>query len=172
MALLVCIFALGACSPRQVFPPEAMKGVDPHFDFARWRTMPNLAAEHKVLLGGRIIQADVKEDRTTIVLAQLPIVEHPAYGPKETGRPTSEFAVTYPGTVDAIFLQRGNRLMAVGVTRPATAIPVDELLRSFPTVSAQCIHVWNTGGRDIADFPGFGAGYEPLQEQTFCAGSQ
>ncbi|HEU4685952.1 MAG TPA: Slp family lipoprotein [Nitrospira sp.] len=169
--VLICI-ALAACSARQLFPPEVMKDVDPNFDFTRWKMAPNQAAGHKVVLGGRIIQADMKDDRTTIVVAHLPIVEHPAYGPKETGRPTSEFAVEYQGTIDRIFLQRGNRLMVVGTTRPATAIPVDELLRSLPTVSAACVHVWNTGGRDIADFPGFGAGYEPLQEQTFCAGSR
>lgn len=166
--LSACI-AVSACSSPRVFSPEVMEGVDPNFDFSRWRMMPNQAAEKKILLGGRIIQAEPKSDQATIVLAQLPIVEHPAYGPKDMGRPSGEFAITYQGKIDSLFLQRGNRLMVVGTTRSATVVSVDDILRSLPTVSAKCVHIWNTGGRDIADFPGFGSGYEPLQEETFCA---
>jgi starvation-inducible outer membrane lipoprotein len=108
----------------------------------------------------------------TIVVTQLPIVEHPAYGPKNTGKRSGEFAITFQGKIEPPFLQRGNRLIVVGTTKTAKVVSVDDLVRSLPAVSAKCLHIWNTGGRDIADFPSYGAGYETLEEDTFCAPAQ
>ena len=167
VVLAACI-GFGGCSPVQLFPPEVMEGVEPHFDFSRWRTLPNQALEKKIQLGGSIIQSEEKQGTATVVVMHLPIVEHPAYGPKDTGKRSGEFAVTFAGHIPATFLQRGNRLIVVGTTKTAKVIAVDDVPRSFPSVSATCLHLWNTGGRDIADFPSYGGGYDTLEEETFC----
>ncbi|HLZ35351.1 MAG TPA: Slp family lipoprotein [Nitrospira sp.] len=166
--LLFACVGLGACTAPRVFPPDVLVGVDPDFDFTRWRMMPNQAETKKIRLGGRIVQSDTKGDTVTIVVAQLPIVEHPAYGPKETGKRSGEFAIRYSGKIEATYLQPGNRVMVVGTTHAPMVVSVDDLPKSLPTVVAKCVHLWNTGGRDIADFPSFGAGYETLEEQTAC----
>lgn len=171
-AVLGVLLAAAACSPRQLFPPEVMDGIDPNFDFSRWRMMPNQVIEHKIQLGGSIIQGEQKDSTVTIVATQLPIVDHPAYGPKDTGKRTGEFAIIVQGHIPAPFLQRGNRVIVVGTTKAAKVVTVNDLPRSLPSVSAKCLHIWNTGGRDIADFPSYGAGYETLEEDTFCAMSQ
>jgi starvation-inducible outer membrane lipoprotein len=147
-------------------------GVDREFDFSRWRTLPNQALERKIQLGGSILQAENKGSTVTIVATQLPIVEHPAYGPKETGKRTGEFAIIFQGLLESSFLQRGNRVIVVGTTKGAKVVSIDDLPRSLPSVLAKCVHIWNTGGRDIADFPSYGAGYETLEEDTFCASEQ
>lgn len=165
--ILTCL-AFGACASNTVFPPEAVDGVDPNFDFTRWRMLPNQAEGKKIQLGGRIIQSETKGDAITIVAAQLPIVEHPAYGPRDTGKSKGEFAITYSGRIDSSFLQPGNRVMVVGATQAPKVVSVDDLPKSLPTVMAKCIHLWKTGGRDIADFPSYGAGYETLEEETYC----
>ena len=172
MAAMLVYVGLSACSHSQIFPQEVMEGVDPNFDFSRWRMLPNQAAGKTIQLGGRIIQSESREGSTTIAVAQLPIVEHPAYGPKDTGKRSDEFAVSYQGKIDSAFLQRGNRIIVVGTTRPAMLVSIDDVPHSLPTVSAKCVHIWMTGGRDIADFPSFGAGYETLEEQTLCASPQ
>lgn len=167
--LLLCLsVTLSACGSEKVFPPEAMDGVDLNFDFARWRMLPNQAIAKKIRLGGRIVQAERKGDTVTIVVAQLPIVEHPAYGPKDIGRSRGEFALTYRGQIESAFLQPGNRVMVVGKTHAPTLVSVDDLPKSLPTVVADCVHFWNTGGRDISDFPSMGGGYEPLEQRTAC----
>jgi starvation-inducible outer membrane lipoprotein len=171
-AVLAVCLGFGACSPGQVFTPEVMEGVDPDFDFSRWRMVPNQALERKIQLGGSILQSERKDGTVTLVVTQLPIVEHPAYGPKDTGKRTGEFAVTFQGTIESPFLQRGNRVIVVGTTRTAKVVSVEDLPRNLPTVAAKCLHIWNTGGRDIADFPSYGAGYETLEEETFCATGQ
>ena len=169
--LAMCI-GFSSCSPIQLFPTEVMEGVDPNFDFSRWRTLPNQALERKIQLGGSIIQSEQKEGTITTVVMQLPIVEHPAYGPKDTGKRSGDFAVTFVGHIPPPFLQRGNRLIVVGTTKAAKVIAVDDVPRSFPSVSATCLHIWNTGGRDIADFPSYGGGYDTLEEETFCTTAQ
>lgn len=167
MTILVGL-VLSACTPYQVFPPEVMEGVDQDFDFRAWRLTPNAKTDRKIQLGGRIIQANIKDGTVSIVAAQLPIVEHPAYGPKDTGKRNGEFTLIYLGKIDSNFLQVGNMLIVIGATRTTKVVILDDIPRSFPTVEAQCLHIWNTGGREIADFPSYGAGYETLEEQTFC----
>ena len=125
---------------------------------------------HKVQFGGRIVQSQNTGQTVTIVAAHLPIVEHPAYGPKDTGKTRGEFAVLYEGKIDPLFLQGGNRLIVVGHIRPPIRVEVDDVLRSLPAVSAQCLHIWQTGGKDIADFAASGAGHEILREETYCGG--
>ena len=168
LAVLAVCMGFGACSPVQLFPPEVMQGVDPNFDFSRWRMLPNQALERKIQLGGSITQSEAKAGTITMVVMQLPIVEHPAYGPKDTGKRSGEFAVTFAGHIPPTFLQRGDRLIVVGTTKAAKVVSVDDVLRSLPSVSAKCLHIWNTGGRDIADFPSYGGGYDTLEEETFC----
>jgi starvation-inducible outer membrane lipoprotein len=168
-ALLSAGLALSACASNALFPPDVVKGVDPDFDFARWRMLPNQAEAKKIQLGGRIVNIETKGDKIAIVVAQLPIVEHPAYGPKDNGKRNGEFAIVFEGTISQKFLQPGNRLIVIGTTHAPTVVSVDDLPRSLPTVSATCVHLWKTGGRDIADFPSYGGGYETLEEETVCA---
>ena len=168
IASFTIMFVAGACSSTTLFPSEVMEGVDPNFDFSRWRMVPNQAAERKIQLGGSILQSERKDGSVTIVARQLPIVEHPAYGPKDTGKTGGEFATTFQDPIDSQFLQRGNRVIVVGTTKAPSVVSVDDLPRNLPTVAARCVHIWATEGRDIADFQSFGAGYETLPERTFC----
>ena len=168
ITLLTLTLTFG-CTP-QIFPPGTLKDVDPNFDFTRWRMFPTSMENQKVQLGGRIVQSGGTEQTLTIVAARLPIVEHPAYGPKETRKSGGEFAIIYEGKIDPLFLHAGNRLIVVGFTRPPIRVEVDDILRSLPTVTAQCLHVWQTGNKDIADFHSSGAGYVVLKEETYCGG--
>jgi starvation-inducible outer membrane lipoprotein len=164
---VVCTLA-SACTP-QLFPPDTLKDVDPKFDFSRWRMAPTSMENHKVQLGGRIVYSHTKDQTVRIVAAQLPIVEHPAYGPKETGKSHARlFAILYQGTLDPLFLQPGNRLIVVGYTRTQIQVEVEDVLRNLPAMTAECLHIWQTGDHDIADFHASGAGYVVLKEETYC----
>lgn len=168
--ILAVGLALAACGPTQIFPLDCMEGVEKNFDFTAWRNGPSGHADVKVQLGGRIVQGNVEKDGLVIIVTQLPIVEQPAYGPKDTGRRSGEFAVLYPGRLAAKWLAPGHRLVVVGTTGPAKAVMVDDVQRSLPSVTARCVHIWRTAGREISDFPhNAGGGYEPLEEETYCA---
>lgn len=167
--LVLWCTALSACAAHPVFPPKVLEGVDSNFDFARWHMMPNEAEGKKVQLGGQIVQSQASGDTVTIVVSQMPIVEHPAYGPKDNGKNNGEFVVTYQGQIKALNLQPGNRVIVIGTTRPSKVVTAGDVSRSFPIVAAQCLHVWNTQGRDIDEFPFLEAGYETLEQKTICA---
>jgi starvation-inducible outer membrane lipoprotein len=168
IVLVICL-AVSACAPAQIFPTEMTDGVDKDFDFTAWRSTPNAKTGQNVQLGGRLVQADIKNGNVVLIVTQLPIVQRPAYGPKDTGRRSGEFAIFYAGSLDPKWLRAGNRLIVIGATREAKAVVVDDVQRSLPSLAARCVHIWNTGGKDIAEFPyNAGGGYEPLQEDTYC----
>lgn len=167
--VLLFWLSLAACAPVQLFPTDATNGVDKDFDFTAWRTIPNAKTGQKVQLGGRIVQADGRNGGLIIIATQLPIVQQPAYGPKDTGRRSGEFAVFYAGSLDPKWLKAGNRLIVIGTTQETKTVVVDDVQRSLPSLAARCLHVWNTGGKEIAEFPyNAGGGYEPLEEDTYC----
>jgi starvation-inducible outer membrane lipoprotein len=167
---LLVFFVLNSCAPLATFPPEVSKGADKNFDFHAWRVLPKATVGRKIQLGGRIVQVNEEQDALVIITAQLPIVERPAFGPRDTGKRAGEFAVFYPGAINPKSLRYGNRLMVIGVTEQPKIVTVDEVQRTLPTLTAQCLHIWNTGGKEIAEFPyNAGAGYEPLEENTYCA---
>ncbi len=167
-ALFSSCCILGGCAP-DIFPPAELKGVDRHFDFTRWRTVPGQIPPTKIELGGRIIETQTIGNTITIVTAQLPIVRSPAYGPKQA-KSKGEFAVTFQAQIDPEFLHPGNRLIVIGTTRGTKMASVDDVMRSLPLTEARCLHIWKTGNVDIADYASSGAGYGVLQEETFCAG--
>jgi starvation-inducible outer membrane lipoprotein len=167
--VMLCISVAG-CSEAQLFPKDTMAGVDKNFDFTVWRNIPNARTGQKVQLGGRIVQANVRNEGVVIITTQLPIVTHPAYGPKDNGRRSGEFAVFYASPLDSKWLIPGNRLIVVGTTDQAKVVSVDDVQRSLPSLTARCLHIWKTVGKEIAEFPyNAGGGYEPLEQETFCA---
>jgi starvation-inducible outer membrane lipoprotein len=165
-ALFVSAFALIGCV-QEVFAPETLQGVERDFNFSRWRTVPSQIPPTKIELGGRIVETHPLGGTITIVSAQLPIVRHPAYGPKE-GKSQGEFVITYHGTIDKPFLHPGNRIMVVGMTHGTRLVSVDGVMRNLPNVDARCVHIWKTGRSDISESASSGAGYPVLEEDTFC----
>jgi hypothetical protein len=91
-AIGVSTFVLINCS-HGIFPPEALHGIDRHFDYQAWQSLPNGLIGRKIELGGRIAETQLKNGGVIIVADHLPIVEHPAYGPKEEGKRTGLCAI-------------------------------------------------------------------------------
>ncbi|HKN88080.1 MAG TPA: Slp family lipoprotein [Nitrospiraceae bacterium] len=168
------VIALGlaftGCSHPALFSKDVLRSVDENFDLTAWRSAPNASAGHTIKVGGKLVQADLMERGTLIVGMQLPIVEHPAYGPTEMGKRSDsfEFALLYSGKIDPGALSPGNRFIAVGLIQRTKVVEVDGAPKTEPYLLARCIHIWRTEGREIADFPNVGGGYYPLEEDTYC----
>jgi len=171
-AILLCL-ALGACTTREIFPPDVMDKVPPTFDFKAWRQATSSEGGRKVQIGGRIVASEQTPKGVLIVGEQLPIVNHPAYGPADTEKRTGEyeFAFLFKGTLDKRALMSGNRFIMVGTTQgKQETVMVDGAPKSEPYLVAHCVHIWNTEGREIADFisGGVGGGFTALEENTYC----
>src|SRR5262249_41429948 len=80
---------LSGCASNSPFPPEVTDKVSPTFHFEAWRdaspSNPSgvSGSGTKVELGGRIVQTSTDGKGVVIVAEQMPIVNHPAYGPAE-----------------------------------------------------------------------------------------
>jgi starvation-inducible outer membrane lipoprotein len=176
MTLTLCAVLFG-CAANSLFPPEVMEKVSPTFHFEAWRdaSPSNEAGKtdsgHKVELGGRIIQATKNGKGIVIVAEQLPIAKHPVYGPTEDVKRTGdyEFAFLYPGELEPQDLKNGNRFVIVGTTTSRRPVVVNGVPKTEPFLVADCIHVWQTGRTEIAEFKeSVGGGYSPLPEKTYC----
>jgi starvation-inducible outer membrane lipoprotein len=176
MTLTLCA-VLSGCAANSLFPPELMEKVSPTFQFEAWRDAgpTNEAGKtdsgHKVELGGRIVQATKNGKGIVIVAEQLPIVKHPVYGPTEDVKRTGdyEFAFLYPGELEPQDLKNGNRFVIVGTTTSRRPVVVNGVPKTEPFLVADCIHVWQTGRTEIAEFKeSVGGGYSPLPEKTYC----
>jgi starvation-inducible outer membrane lipoprotein len=169
--VLFCL-SLGGCV-RDIFPPDVMQGVPPTFDFKAWRQATSGHGGLKVQVGGRIVQSEQTSNGVLIVAEQLPIVTHPAYGPTDTGKRVGEFefAFLFKGKLSQRALFPGNRFIMVGTTQgKQETVLVDGAPKSEPYLIAHCVHIWNTEGREIADFVSgdVGGGFTPLEENTYC----
>lgn len=166
---------LGGCST-PMFPAAVTRDVSPGFDFKSWKQgMYDVAPQaprlpSKVQLGGEILGIEQTPDQTVIIGGNLPIVEHPKYGPKKVKRVAdSTFAVQFQKITDATWLQRGNFFIVIGKPDGVKHLVVDDMEQHEPALIAECIHIWKNQGRDIASFPfETGGGYYPLEENTFC----
>jgi hypothetical protein len=164
-----------------MFPADVMKGVQRQesFDFQGWRARSLASASHtetfqKVELGGQILDVELDPGGALIIADQLPIVEHPKYGPAapKDGMPkrgASSFAVSFNKPLHKTWLQPGNRFIVIGRPEGSRTVMVDGMSKQEPYLVAQCLHLWKNQGNPIASFPfENGAGYYPLPEETFC----
>jgi starvation-inducible outer membrane lipoprotein len=178
MALVTTVCALlPACTASSPFPPKVMDDVSPTFHFEAWRdaspSNPSGVSDSgtKVELGGRVVQASKNGKGIVIVAEQLPVVKHPVYGPTEPEKRAGdyEFAFLYPGELEPQALKNGNRFVVVGKTSGRKPVTVNGVPKSEPFLVADCIHVWQTGRTEIAEFKeDVGGGYSPLPEKTYC----
>jgi starvation-inducible outer membrane lipoprotein len=168
---------LSACAVHTPFPPEVMEKVSPTFHFEAWRDAGPTNESGKsdagiiVQLGGRIVQAIKNSKGIVMVAAQLPIVNRPVYGPTEDVKRTGdyEFAFLYPGELEPLDLMKGNRFIMVGTTTGRRPVLVNGIPKTEPFLIADCIHVWQTGGAEIAEFKeDVGGGFSPLPQTTYC----
>lgn len=176
----VCV-ALSGCAANTPFPSQVTEKISPTFQFEAWRDAPPTNPAGKsdsglhVELGGRIVQASRNGKGIVIVAEQLPIVKHPVYGPTEAvKRPGDyEFAFLYPGEIEPQDLSNGNRFIIVGTTTSRRPVIVNGVPKTEPFLVADCIHIWQTGRTEIAEFKeSVGGGYSPLPEKTYCATKQ
>lgn len=179
MGLIVALPTLfSGCSGKSPFPSEVRDKVAPNFDFQAWReaspSNPGGKSDSgmKVELGGRIVQATKSGKGVLVVAEQLPVVKHPAYGPSDSGtrKGEYEFAFLYPEELSLETLKNGNRFVMVGTTSGRKPVVVNGAPKSEPYLVADCIHVWQTGRTEIAEFKeSVGAGSSVLPEVTSCA---
>ncbi|UVT19823.1 MAG: Slp family lipoprotein [Nitrospira sp.] len=172
----MCVL-LEACTTTPRFPPEIMNNLETHtFDVAAWQAQtyhPSNAGfvSHKVELGGEIIEVIRKPEGVVLLVEEQPIENHPAYSSKSAERGDAFwYAISFNGFPEPSMLQRGNKLVVIGMTDKGGTEMIGGAPRVVPHLQAQCLHIWNTRELEAAEFSYYGGpmGYHPPEERTFC----
>jgi hypothetical protein len=169
-ALVILGLVTGGCSTPQLFPPEATANVASS-EFGVLHAQADVFKGRVVQLAGRIVEVEESPNGFLIRAQELPLQEHPAYGPEEIGKRTPEFAINYRGRLDDRALWFGNKLVVLAVAQGDQNIAVHGTVRTEPLVVAKCMHVWKTGeygSYGISDFPHVTDTYYPLEHETYC----
>ncbi|MBS0184240.1 MAG: Slp family lipoprotein [Nitrospira sp.] len=173
---VICVL-LEACIIMPMFPPEVMKDVEPDtFAVKVWREQayrPSNAdfVPQKVTLGGEIIQVIRKPEGVVLLVEKQPIGGDPTKGSKGVEREDSFwYAIVFNGAPKPDMLQRGNKLVVVGMTDTVDTEMIGGAPRVLPHLLAGCLHIWNTRDAETANFFWYGGsmGHHPLEERTFC----
>src|SRR5262249_59287998 len=128
-SLLNCMVGIAGilsvgCSTPTLFPSEATRDSVPT-QFGVLEAKPDAFTGRVVQLAGRIVGVQQSADGILIRAQELPIQQQPAYGPAETTKGTSVFAIMYPGKVDEKALWYGNKLLVVAVAQGSHSMEVD-----------------------------------------------
>jgi starvation-inducible outer membrane lipoprotein len=164
--IIACLALVSACSP-SVFPYKALDGVNHDFDFLKWQVPQGPDSKQKVQLGGRIVRAELNEDMVTITATQLLIPKDPTQEPVEDTS-SGEFLIRYSAAIDPLVLRSGNKLIVVGEIGSPGPIEGDNKGRGLLTITALCIHFWNTDGKAIVLRGSSSSGTKFLAELTYC----
>ncbi len=175
----MCVL-LEACTITPMFPPEIMKNVETNtFDVEAWQEQTYRPSNtgfvpHKVELGGEIIEVVRKPKGVVLLVEEQPIEGRSVYASKSVERRDSFwYAIAFHGSPEPSMLQRGNKLVVVGMTDRARTEMLGGAPRVVPHLLAECLHIWNTRELEMADFSYYGGamGHHPAEERTFCVGN-
>ncbi len=171
-ALLAVPFAASAAPA--LFPPSVTSDTLRDMPFGVLQADADTYMGRALMLGGEIVGTELTDEGILILVKNLPVAEHPVYGPVETAEVTGEqFAILYPGRIDEEGLWFGNKVLVVAVVQGSKAMTIpDGIPRTQPYLVARCMHIWKTGeygSYQISDFPHTTDGYYALPQETYCA---
>ena len=170
LGMFLIAWGLNACASQPLFPVAVLKDADPVVDFGVLKAEPDTYKGRVLQLAGRIVGVEDTTDGTLIVVHELPIAEHPVYGPVETGVATGEFAVFFPGKLKPQDAVAGNRLVVIGRIQGSRSLRVQGVPQTVPYLVARCAAIWATGGEEIYTYlVRHGGDNYPQIEQTYCA---
>ncbi|MBX3237112.1 MAG: Slp family lipoprotein [Nitrospiraceae bacterium] len=171
VGVLACSALMASgCSTPTLFPPGATSDATP-VEFGVVRAQPDVFKGRVVQLAGRIVGVEESNHGYQIRAQELPLEQHPVYGPGEARGRTPEFAIAYSGKLDPSARWYGNKFVVVAVAQGTQDVTVDGNVRNEPYVVATCMHIWKTGeygSYGLGDFPHTTDGYYPLEHDTYC----
>ncbi|MGC4097333.1 MAG: alkaline phosphatase D family protein [Nitrospira sp.] len=156
-----------ACA-QPLFPPDVTKTLDPALQMNIFNPEAETSLKnHLVQVGGRILAAEETAEGSLITVEELPLAQS-ATTVVESAPSTGQFVLAYKQRIDAAALQRGNKLIVVGLLTGTQDVSIAGARRSVPYLIARCMHVWKTGRYAISDFPHLPGGYDALRHDTYC----
>ncbi len=137
--IALCFLALiPGCSPG--LSSQARSGVTYRGAFTYIQQDPSAHVGETVLLGGRILDIRTSEERSEIMVLQMPL-DH-WNSPIDEDRSEGRFLVFMERFLDPVIYNKGKLMSLVGVVRGSEIRAIDQYEYSFPTIDAIEIKLW------------------------------
>jgi outer membrane lipoprotein len=123
-------------------PPELAQQIDGSVAFADLRAAPGNYVGQVIMVGGVVIKAKRKENRTEIEVLQLPAE---AGGPSTTERFRSEgrFMAVREEFLDPATVPPGTPITVIGVVTGSTTRPLDDSEYAYPVLEIKHLTDWS-----------------------------
>ncbi len=170
LAASVLTCSLAACT-QPLFPSDVTKQLDPALQMDIFNPeAETYLKNHLVQVGGRIVSVEKTDKGSVMTVEALPLDEAKTMVVESAPSP-GWFVLQYNQRLDPAALQRGNKLIVVGLLTGSSTVTTSSAGKVVPSVMARCLHIWNTESHAISDFPHLPTGYYPLRHDTYCLNS-
>jgi outer membrane lipoprotein len=129
---------LSACAT--TIPPEALTGVDHNISFQNLGNDPEAFIGKSVVLGGSIISAENRPEKTILV-----VLQHDLDGdlkPLGDDQSKGRFMVVVPEFLDPVIYAKGRRITAVGTVTGKEIRKLNGIPYVYPVIEETYLHLW------------------------------
>ena len=129
---------LSACAT--TIPPEELTGVDHNISFQNLGDDPEAFVSKTVVLGGDIISAENRPEKTVLV-----VLQHDLDGdlkPLGDDQSKGRFMVIVPEFLDPVIYAKGRRITAVGTVTGKEIRPLNSIPYVYPVIEETYLHLW------------------------------
>lgn len=135
---LVVLLMTGSCTPP--FPQETLDKVNRNLSFTELKKDPESYKGSWVMLGGMIVASKNTKDGILIEILQKPLDMNGR--PRETDSTEGRFLVQSETFLDSAVYHEGRLLTVVAVVVGRRELPLDDIMYSYPLLTARELHLW------------------------------
>ena len=132
------LFLVSACTT--AISKDQLKMADPDITFSALLRNPEAYKGKIVLLGGQIVNTEVKEGETWVEVLQKPLDWQQR--PKDTDESLGRFLVRFSGFRDPAIYASGRQITVLGEVLGKKVLPLKELEYSYPVLAPRESHLW------------------------------
>jgi len=136
--LLAGLFLLSSCTT--AISKDQMQTVDPAITFPALLKNPEAYRGKNVLLGGQIVNTQVREGETWVEVLQKPLDWQQQ--PKDTDESLGRFLIRFSDFRDPAIYAAGRKITVLGEVQGRKVLPLKELEYSYPVLAARESHLW------------------------------
>lgn len=138
IALCAVAALMAGCAPP--FPREAMDKIDRRLTFRELAAAPDAHKGVWVLLGGAIISVKNTQEGTLLEILQKPVDSDGR--PLDTDASEGRFLAVTDQYLDAAVYQPGRSIGVIGEVTGRQAMPLDEIMYTYPLLRVRALHLW------------------------------
>ena len=139
--ILGVLFLLSSCAT--AISKDQLQTVDPAITFPALLKNPEGFKGKNVLLGGQIVNTQVKEGETWVEVLQKPLDWQQQ--PKDTDESLGRFLIRFSDFRDPAIYAAGRKITVLGEVLGRKVLPLKELEYSYPVLVPRESHLWKPG---------------------------